>query len=236
MERIWDYYGKKGWNIASRPAGKAGDDFLETVKRVASRQESAQADTSGASSENCSPEDLMGILGNPIGGRVVFPAKSRSQMTLEEYALYIDKLITQMRKQAAQRQNTVFVFITEEGYAAMKADPAYEAWVLGVIRADLNAASFQRGGRTVTHVFGATQEDHLAYVTYSKGRNGEKSFWELRREYYREQQKEYYKKLLEMRSRMRRIQQELFLEKGMSWAAAACEAKLIVGYPPQRPI
>ncbi len=55
-------------------------------------------------------------------------------MTMEEYKQYIAQKIRQFPVHPSRRNEYISVTISEEGYAAMKADPEYEAWVLNDLR------------------------------------------------------------------------------------------------------
>ena len=234
MERIPVNYMVNIWHdvIKTDTTEDAGfDDWIEAVKAVTETQGSA-GDSNASSG---------GVLCGAQPAGLLPQVKSREEMTLEEYKNYIDKKISRMKTNSSRMRDTFSIYISEEGYAAMKADPAYEAWVLNTLQSDFHSYNFwggMSGGRYVIHFFGATKEEHIGY-SFSKSngsnRRNEKSYWELRQERYKENQKKYYKELLEKRALMRSLQQKLFLEKGLSWAAACYEAKMIVGYPPRRP-
>lgn len=84
-------------------------------------------------------------------------------MSREEYKLYIYQKITGMPMHPSQRWDAVMVNISEEGFAAMQADPAYERWVLDTLRRDFafdNPWSNYTGGSYWNHYFGATKEEY----------------------------------------------------------------------------
>ena len=234
MERIPMSYMVNTWHdvIKTNTTEDAGfADRIEAVRAV--------AETQGAAGD--SHASSGGFLDGTWPAGLLPQTKSREEMTLEEYRRYIDEKITRMRRNSCRARDTFSIYISEEGYAAMKADPEYEAWVLNTLQSDFRSYSAwggMNGGRYVIHFFGATKEDHIGY-SFSKSdgssRRKEKSYWELRQERYKENQKKYYKELLEKRALMRSLQQKLYLEKGLSWAAACYEAKMIVGYPPRKP-
>lgn len=160
--------------------------------------------------------------------------KSKEEMTLEEYKQYIYDKIAGMPMDPSQIKNSVAVHITDAGFEAMKQDPEYEAWVLNTVQNDLNFRDPWGGmgaGRYVIHCFGATKEEYRGYSFSKPDRNAarrrrmEKSFWEERRLRQKKIQKKNYEEWLKKRALIRRIQQQLFNEKNISWAAAGFEAK-----------
>lgn len=95
---------------------------------------------------------------------------STADMTMEEYKQYIYDKIIRMPVNYSQIQDAVSIMISEEGFAAMKADPEYEKWVLDTIRRDL-AAFYPWGtmGESTyrSHYFGATKKEYRGYC-YAK--------------------------------------------------------------------
>ncbi len=91
---------------------------------------------------------------------------SAADMTMDEYKRYIYEQILRMPVNSSQIQDAVSVSISEEGFAAMKADPEYEKWVLDTLRRDL-AAYYPWGtvGESTyrSHHFGATREEYRGY-------------------------------------------------------------------------
>lgn len=117
-------------------------------------------------------------------------------MSMDEYKLYIYQKISALPTSATQKWDAVSVNISEEGFAAMKADPAYEKWVLDTLRQDFayyNPWSAYAGGSYRVHYFGATREEYRGESFQMGFRNGgkhtdsskkkkQKSFWEKRAE------------------------------------------------------
>ena len=95
---------------------------------------------------------------------------STADMTMEEYKQYIYDKIIRMPVNYSQMQDAVSIMISEEGFAAMKADPEYEKWVLDTIRRDL-AAFYPWGtmGESTyrSHYFGASKKEYRGYC-YAK--------------------------------------------------------------------
>lgn len=143
-------------------------------------------------------------------------------MSMDQYKMYIYQKISGLPTSATQKWDAVSVNISEEGFAAMKADPAYEKWVLDTLRQDFafyNPWSAYAGGTYRVHYFGATKEEYRGESFQMGFRNGgkhtdstkkkkQKSFWEKRAErhklymdlatkawYKRENQREYQEKI-----------------------------------------
>ncbi len=161
-----------------------------------------------------------------FAGAVQEQLARREQMTqamsIEQYKLYIYQKISGLPTSATQKWDAVSVNISEEGFAAMKADPAYEKWVLDTLRRDFayyNPWSAYAGGSYRAHYFGATKEEYRGESFPMGFRNGgrhtdsakkkkQKSFWEKRAErhklymdlatkawYKRENEREYQEKI-----------------------------------------
>jgi len=114
---------------------------------------------------------------------------------MTEYQRAIYEKIAALPLSASSAQENISVRISEEGFAAMQADPSYEAWVLERLGADLAAYNPWVpvcGGGYVVHSFGAAREDYRGeswYPGYQYGRGqslfeekAEDSFWERRTE------------------------------------------------------
>ncbi len=87
---------------------------------------------------------------------------SPQEMTMEEYKQYIAQKIRQIPVHPSRRHEYMSVTISEEGYAAMKNDPEYEAWVLNDLRSAWTQPCFcfGSGDRVYTsRYYGATKEE-----------------------------------------------------------------------------
>lgn len=138
-------------------------------------------------------------------------------MSMEQYKLYIYQKISALRRNPTQKGDVVSVNISEAGFAAMKADPAYEKWVLDRLGSEFscyNPWSAWTGGSYRSYSFGATREEYrgeshsLGFQNDKKRRDlakkkKEKSFWEKRAErhklYMDLAQKAWYKRENERR-------------------------------------
>lgn len=89
-------------------------------------------------------------------------AKSPRDMSLDEYAHYIYGIISELERKNYSRGNSVFIYISEEGFRAMQNDPEYEAWVMQNIREAYYCAGHRGGhdGYHSAHFFGATKEEY----------------------------------------------------------------------------
>lgn len=92
-------------------------------------------------------------------------AASQGEMTMEEYKRYISQQIRQLPIHPGRRQENISVIISEEGYAAMKNDPEYEAWVLDNLRAIYSQPGgyFGSADKVYTNIYiGGTKEESYA--------------------------------------------------------------------------
>lgn len=88
--------------------------------------------------------------------------RSPQEMTMEEYKQYIAQKIRQIPVHPSRRNESISVNISEEGYAAMKSDPEYEAWVLNDLQSVCSRPGFYFGSqdRVYTNIYyGATKEE-----------------------------------------------------------------------------
>lgn len=196
-------------------------DALAYMKNTAAKAAGGQAgNTTG-------PDALTGSTAGSFAGAVQDQLAQKEQnavqsMTMEQYKAYIYQQISGLPTSATQKWDAVSVNISEEGFAAMKADPAYEKWVLDTLRRDFafyNPWSAYSGGSYRVHYFGATKEEYRGESFQMGFRNGgkhtdsakkkkQKSFWEKRAErhklymdlatkawYKRENEREYQEKI-----------------------------------------
>ena len=115
---------------------------------------------------------------------------SAADMTMEEYKQYIYDKILRMPVDPSQIQDAVSIQISAEGFAAMKADPEYEKWVLDTIRRDLGAYNpWGRMGESTyrSHYFGATKKEYRGYCFAKENRS--RRLAEQRRPQIAEQEK-----------------------------------------------
>lgn len=153
----------------------SGAGFADAVNEKLSRKE----------------ESVPGTV-DKTGGRNEAAVRAMSR---EEYKFYIYQKIAGIPMHPSQKWDAVSVNISEEGFKAMQADPAYEKWVLDTLRRDFavyNPWSTYTGGNYRAHYFGATKEEYRGESFAMGFRNGgkrtdsskkkEKGFWEKRAE------------------------------------------------------
>lgn len=100
--------------------------------------------------------------------------KSTTDMTMAEYMDYIYDKISELPLHPTQLNRSASVFISDEGFAAMKKDPEYEDWVLGKLREDFavcNPISAIHGSYTV-YRFGAKKSDYHGDSWYDEFQGG----------------------------------------------------------------
>lgn len=100
--------------------------------------------------------------GNAGAAPEMSAAVSPRDMSLEEYAQYIYGQISELSRRNYSRGNSVFIYISEEGFRAMQNDPEYEAWVMENVRQAYYYAGNRGGhdGYHSAHFFGATKEEY----------------------------------------------------------------------------
>lgn len=167
-------------------AGQAGRDG---VSRFAGTVQD-KLDGSGQKMAGGIPQAAGGV--SPTGRN----EQAIGAMSMEQYKLYIYQKISALPRNSTQKGDVISVNISEEGFAAMKADPAYEKWVLYTLRNDFccyNPWNAYAGGSYRFYSFGAKREEYRG-ESYSMGlqnskkrmesakKKKEKSFWEKRAE------------------------------------------------------
>lgn len=217
------YMKNAGGKTAGKADGGAVGGMGETVDDAG-----AAGSFAGAVQEKIAQKEqgaFPGLAGQTAGG--VSGAGDRNEraiqaMSMDQYKMYIYQRISALPTSATQKWDAVSVNISEEGFAAMKADPAYEKWVLDTLRQDFafyNPWSAYAGGSYRVHYFGATKEEYRGESFQMGFRNGgkhtdsskkkkQKSFWEKRAErhkmymdlatkawYKRENEREYQQKI-----------------------------------------
>lgn len=92
---------------------------------------------------------------------------SAADMSMTEYQLYIESKISKIISGSHRRGGYTAVFISDEGYEAMKNDPEYERWVLSLIKqsASQNSCVCRNGEKHYSaHFIGASKEEsHSEY-------------------------------------------------------------------------
>ncbi len=118
------------------------------------------------------------------------PEKSNQDMTMDEYKEYIMDTINKLPRDISQLHDDVMVNISEEGWETMKADPEYEAWVLGYFKEDFAVKIPYNGmgtdGISAVETFGSSIGEHHGESvarTTNNGFNSINSLWNSRNNY-----------------------------------------------------
>ena len=165
--------------VNGRPGqASAENPFLQAMQNAAAGQAGAESGIGNTS----------GVMAEHI--------YSTEDMTMEEYKQYIYDKIIRLPVNPSQLQDAVAISISEEGFAAMKADPEYEKWVLDKLKSDF-AVYYpwgEMGESTFRyHHFGATKEEYRCecYAKDNKAKRhaekrNEEDFWEKRKKRHEE--------------------------------------------------
>lgn len=154
----------EGKKTESRAGGKLPEKGAPAGKMIdgnASGKSMVGRDESGRSAF---AEKIVSVMENTAVAEnsADMGAKSTQDMSLEEYAHYIYGIISELERRNYSRGNSVFIYISEEGFRAMQNDPEYEAWVMQNIREAYYYAGHRGGhdGYHSAHFFGATKEEY----------------------------------------------------------------------------
>lgn len=145
------------------------------------------------------------------------------KLTLQEYKDYVYFKISEMRDKShgnLKYDNCVIVDISEEGFAAMQADPEYEKWVFDKIDECLNYRNVweKRVGTNYFILKFGKSKDELEEETWFSGefdetQNEKESFWDSRIRRQRELDKIYFDKLDKRRKFEKKLYEKSVAEK-----------------------
>ncbi len=148
-----------------------------------------------------------------------------ADMSMEEYKQYIYDKISSLPVHDSNLMDSVSVMISDEGFEAMKNDPAYEQWVLDTLQSNFaqpDAWSSVCGSKFCIFYFGATKEESRVESWRLGFRNGKgqaafnekakESFWE-RRKKRREEWLEQLEELAEKKALSKRMAQSAYFMK-----------------------
>lgn len=147
------------------------------------------------------------------------------KLTLQEYKDYVYFKISEMRDKShgnLKYNNCVIVIvdISEEGFAAMQADPEYEKWVFDKIDECLNYRNVweKRVGTNYFILKFGKSKDELEEETWFSGefdetQNEKESFWDSRIRRQRELDKIYFDKLDKRRKFEKKLYEKSVAEK-----------------------
>lgn len=139
------------------------------------KREEQSASAAGAAEREEQPGPAAGAAEGEKAGSAWWEAtagqaaKSPSDMSLQEYMNYIYGIISELSRRNYSRGNSVFIYISEEGFRAMQNDPEYEAWVMDNIRQAYHYCGSRGGhdGYHSAHFFGATREEYQGQSWHS---------------------------------------------------------------------
>lgn len=138
-----------------------------------------------AGTKSASGNFAQAVLAQGADSTGMWGAVSPGEMTMEEYKRYISQQIRQIPIHPSRRQENISVVISEEGYAAMKEDPEYEAWVLDNLRALYSQPGgyFGSADKVYTNIYiGGTKEESYAQTWSVPARSYRDRAEERRRE------------------------------------------------------
>jgi hypothetical protein len=139
----------------------------------------------------------------------VTTTNTSTEMTMTEYKSYIYGKISDLPVNPTQANRSASVFISDEGFAAMKGSSEYEDWVLEKLREDFAVSNplCERTGSYVVYQFGAKRSEYRGDSWYSElqGGQGDRAyqkrskgaFWSNRHERHKEHMKQAAQRLLE---------------------------------------
>ncbi len=143
------------------------DPTMKQVQRLTSSLDKLQKAATGSLSFKEIQAQIDAKYGDTANAQTV----RDEAWTLAEYKQYFRDQVDALPVDESRADDTISIDITDEAFARMQADPAYEQWVLGQIGAKLGSAnptaSYDGGGVSLLH-FGAEMED---YRDDSWGRN-----------------------------------------------------------------
>lgn len=122
----------------------------------------AYGDNRPAGTENMATTFAQAMQRRETDSAAMQGMRSPQEMTMQEYKQYIAQKIRQIPVHPSRRNEYISVTISEEGYAAMKNDPEYEAWVLNDLKSawSLPGFYFGSGDKVYTNIYyGATKEE-----------------------------------------------------------------------------
>ncbi len=143
---------------------RMADAILEASRRAEGQTQTTQLNTNSLQTADARSRELQ-----------PFDRSAVEAMTLDEYKEYIRERILTLPMHSSHMQDTISVFISDEGFEAMKKDADYEEWVLNDLRTAWTTenpwARFMGGVYSIIH-YGATKEECHAEMWNAGFRNG----------------------------------------------------------------
>lgn len=150
-------------------AGMSSGNIWEAAAQDAAGQNAMNGtERSGARSDAPQSAGIGGL--SPLDRSVI------EAMTMDEYKEYIRERILALPMHASHMQDTITIFISDEGFAAMKRDADYEEWVINDLRTgwawENPWARYLGGAYSIIH-YGATKEECHAEMWNAGFRHGD---------------------------------------------------------------
>lgn len=179
------------------------------------------------------PEDAYHVDAQVRAGKSVITKNgadniSREDMTMEEYKIFINELLSSISFDSTRIYDKEIVSISDAGWEQMKNDPDYEAWILGYTAENRSVRNPFFGwpgasGSVYVEKFGASIEEHIGQSVGTSGPGSssnhvknEKSWWEKRHEKMEELMEEQAKKAMKKAQAQRAFEQERFLSSRLA--------------------
>lgn len=233
--------GVAGENTAGRNAvdgERPGRSTFAGRMTVVLAENAADANEDTGTGRNFAPETASAKFATGITGAGAETApnaesaaaagvRSSQDMTLEEYTHYIYGQISELERRNYSRGNSVFIYISEEGFRAMQNDPEYEAWVMQNIREAYYYAGHRGGhdGYHSAHFFGATKEEYRGQSwSFGCSKCDQERRQELKRR-RKKQLKALLKKRQEQKLLEKQRREQMYLEK-RRLEKSACKKQL----------
>ena len=215
-------------NSVSKQAKTSQTGTTSFADKVAEKRESAVDQYKRNHPEDASHVDAQVRAGKSVITKNGADNVSREDMTMEEYKIFINRLLSSISFDSTRIYDKETIFISDAGWEQMKNDPDYEAWVLGYTVQNRSVRNPFFGwpgasGSVYVEKFGASIEEHIGQSVGTSGPgsssghiNNEKSWWEKRHEKMEELLEEQAKKAVKKAQAQRAYEQERFMNSHLA--------------------
>lgn len=207
-------------NQVNKQAKNSQMETTSFADKMAERRESAATQYKRNHPEDASHVDAQVRAGKSVITKNGADNVSREDMTMEEYKIFINGLLSSISFDSTRIYDKEFISISDAGWEQMKNDPDYEAWVLGYTVENRSVRNPFFGwpgasGSVYVEKFGASIEEHIGQSVGTSGPGSssiqiknEKSWWEKRHEKMEELMEEQEKKAMKKAQAQRAFEQE----------------------------
>ncbi len=207
-------------NQVNKQAKNSQTETTSFVDKMAEKRESAVDRYKRNHPEDASHVDAQVRAGKSVITKNGADNVSREDMTMEEYKIFINGLLSSISFDSTRIYDKEFISISDAGWDQMKNDPDYEAWVLGYTAENRSVRNPFFGwpgasGSVYVEKFGASIEEHIGQSVGTSGPGSssnqiknEKSWWEKRHEKMEELMEEQAKKAMKKAQAQRTFEQE----------------------------